>query len=96
MARVWRTPIISAAAEYERTISPATVQSREGHLDLMTDGRMAPYILCPDRRSCRRTQGGATMQTLILEIRAAEGGADAQLFTQDLAASYGKLFAKFG
>jgi protein subunit release factor A len=32
----------------------------------------------------------------ILEIHAAEGGADSQLLVQDLAAIYTKLFGRFG
>lgn len=32
----------------------------------------------------------------ILEIRPAEGGADARLFVSDLAKAYGKLFGRLG
>lgn len=36
------------------------------------------------------------MNTLVLEIRAAEGGADSQIFVGDLYRAYQKMFAKLG
>lgn len=32
----------------------------------------------------------------IIEIRAAEGGEDAKLFSKDLAVAYQKMFSRFG
>ena len=36
------------------------------------------------------------MQKRIIELRAAEGGEDAKLFAEDLAAAYQKLATRFG
>lgn len=36
------------------------------------------------------------MKTLMVEIHAAEGGADSQLLTQDLARAYERFFARKG
>ncbi|MDE2096357.1 MAG: PCRF domain-containing protein [Patescibacteria group bacterium] len=33
---------------------------------------------------------------LLMEIKAAEGGEDAQMFVRDLAAAYGRLASRFG
>ena len=38
----------------------------------------------------------STVEKRILEITAAEGGADAQLFVKDLTQAYVKLFSKLG
>lgn len=37
-----------------------------------------------------------TLDTRIIEIRAAEGGEDARLFAADLAGAYAKLAAAYG
>ena len=36
------------------------------------------------------------MNAIVLELRAAEGGADSQLFVGDLFKAYQKMFAKLG
>lgn len=37
-----------------------------------------------------------TIPRRIVEIRAAEGGADAQIFVSDLAKAYVRMFGRFG